>query len=133
MYGLTRSHKPANSPYAYLLGGQSGAGKTLLHEILKEKSGTNTIVINGDEYRKPYSSTTERALASTRQKPQPAPRPPQTYWGKSSSALAPKLNKPIWQRSRPSWQRLKLNPTRVPNFQLKFASVHRRSRGIPPQ
>lgn len=52
LYGLTRGKQPTDSPYAYLLGGQSGAGKTLLHEILKEKSGLNVIVINGDEYRK---------------------------------------------------------------------------------
>ena len=52
VYGLTRNCHTVSSPYAYLLGGQSGAGKTLLHEILKAKSGTNVVVINGDEYRK---------------------------------------------------------------------------------
>jgi len=38
-------------PIGILLGGQSGAGKTTLHGILKEQYGHNVIVINGDEYR----------------------------------------------------------------------------------
>lgn len=38
-------------PTAFLLGGQSGAGKTALHTILKEKLSFNVVVINGDEYR----------------------------------------------------------------------------------
>lgn len=41
----------AESPCAVLLGGQSGAGKTRLHSIVREEFGQNTIVINGDEYR----------------------------------------------------------------------------------
>ena len=43
--------KPS-SPAAYLLGGQSGAGKTALHAILKESLDNNAVVINGDTYRK---------------------------------------------------------------------------------
>ena len=36
---------------AFLLGGQSGAGKTTLHRILVDELKKNAIVINGDEYR----------------------------------------------------------------------------------
>lgn len=42
---------PSNAPKAILLGGQSGAGKTTLHKMLKDKFEENIIVINGDEYR----------------------------------------------------------------------------------
>lgn len=42
---------PQENPQAFLLGGQSGAGKTTLHEILKRRLRNNVIVINGDEYR----------------------------------------------------------------------------------
>lgn len=41
----------SKSPQAYLLGGQSGSGKTNLHVILRERLRGNAIVINGDEYR----------------------------------------------------------------------------------
>ncbi len=43
---------PQECPCAILLGGQSGAGKTLLHAIFRERLQRNVIVINGDEYRK---------------------------------------------------------------------------------
>lgn len=42
---------PVDSPAAFLLGGQSGAGKTTLHSVLRERLNDNAIVINGDEYR----------------------------------------------------------------------------------
>ena len=42
---------PVESPAAFLLGGQSGAGKTTLHGILRERLKDNAVVINGDEYR----------------------------------------------------------------------------------
>lgn len=38
-------------PRAFLLGGQSGAGKTSLHKVLADEFEKNAIVINGDEYR----------------------------------------------------------------------------------
>lgn len=38
-------------PQAYLLGGQSGAGKTTLHVILRKRLNFNAIVVNGDECR----------------------------------------------------------------------------------
>lgn len=38
-------------PKAMLLGGQSGAGKTTLHDILNREFSNNVIIINGDEYR----------------------------------------------------------------------------------
>ena len=37
----------------YVLGGQSGAGKTTLHRIFKKELDGNCIIINGDEFR-PY-------------------------------------------------------------------------------
>lgn len=42
---------PMSTPRAILLGGQSGAGKTTLHQICKRKLGGNAIIINGDEFR----------------------------------------------------------------------------------
>jgi UDP-N-acetylglucosamine kinase len=42
---------PVNTPTAYILGGQPGAGKTTLQRIIA-KTEPNIIVINGDEYRK---------------------------------------------------------------------------------
>ena len=45
---------PVEHPKAVLLGGQSGAGKTLLHELLLEEFDTRPAIINGDEYRKSH-------------------------------------------------------------------------------
>lgn len=42
---------PSDAPRAYLLGGQSGAGKTALHGICLRSFEGGGIVINGDEYR----------------------------------------------------------------------------------
>lgn len=42
---------PSDTPQAILLGGQSGAGKTTLHKVFRQKLGNNVIVINGDEFR----------------------------------------------------------------------------------
>lgn len=42
---------PHDVPSAYLLGGQSGAGKTTLHRILRYRLDDDVIVINGDEFR----------------------------------------------------------------------------------
>jgi len=47
---LTLFMTPSEQPKAYLLGGQSGAGKTTIHRILKEKN-PNLIVIDGDAFR----------------------------------------------------------------------------------
>ena len=41
----------SGKPRAFLLGGQSGAGKTTLHLVCKRMLDKNAIVINGDEYR----------------------------------------------------------------------------------
>lgn len=41
-----------NYPKVYLLGGQPGAGKTTLIEIINDLNNENIIVINGDEFRK---------------------------------------------------------------------------------
>lgn len=42
---------PSTHPQAVLLGGQSGAGKTTLHDVFKGRLANNVIVVNGDEYR----------------------------------------------------------------------------------
>ncbi len=42
---------PSSSPQAFLLGGQSGAGKTTLHGMIQERFGYNVIVVNGDGFR----------------------------------------------------------------------------------
>lgn len=43
--------KVCRRPRAVLLGGQSGAGKTALHMVCKEKLEQGAVVVNGDEYR----------------------------------------------------------------------------------
>ena len=47
---LTDGKRPVNSPKAFLLGDQSGAGKTTIHDII-QKANTNFIVIDGDRFR----------------------------------------------------------------------------------
>ena len=42
---------PSNSPQAFLLGGQSCAGKTTLHGMIQERFAHNVIVVNGDGFR----------------------------------------------------------------------------------
>lgn len=42
---------PCVRPRAVLLGGQSGAGKTTLHQIYRQEFANNVVVVNGDEYR----------------------------------------------------------------------------------
>lgn len=51
-YRLTvSSYKPVEHPKAFVLGGQPGAGKTGLQEIMKQKVDGNLVILNGDEYR----------------------------------------------------------------------------------
>ena len=52
VYQMSLGVLPALHPHAYLLGGQSGAGKTRLQKIIVEQRGADYIIINGDEYRK---------------------------------------------------------------------------------
>ncbi len=54
MRRLLSGNRPilAKDPQAFLLGGQSGAGKTTLHKILRTQFNGNIISINGDDYRK---------------------------------------------------------------------------------
>ena len=50
----TLSNKILNeqNPKAYLLGGQPGAGKSILNNYTKKINNDNIIIINADEYRK---------------------------------------------------------------------------------
>ena len=48
---LTVGKFTSEHPEANLLGGQSGAGKTLLHRIKKEEYQSNIIIIDGDLFR----------------------------------------------------------------------------------
>lgn len=50
---LTEDKMVTENKKGYILGGQSGAGKTTLHRIFKKELEDNCIVINGDEFR-PY-------------------------------------------------------------------------------
>jgi UDP-N-acetylglucosamine kinase len=47
---ITSGKSPVENPKGYILGGQGGAGKSTIHNIVKEKE-PNTVVINGDEFR----------------------------------------------------------------------------------
>ena len=53
-FDLAMNVAPSQRPQAELLGGQSGAGKTRLHDLLKVEFNQNAIVINGDEYRRAH-------------------------------------------------------------------------------
>lgn len=48
---VRRELEVTGRPRAHLLGGQSGAGKTTLHNVLKRRLKDNVIILNGDEYR----------------------------------------------------------------------------------
>ena len=58
---LTSRCKPCELPKAYLLGGQSGSGKSTIHTILSEEE-PNIIVIDGDRFREnnPYFSEIQK-------------------------------------------------------------------------
>ena len=56
---LSLGSHPVESPSAFLLGGQSGAGKTRLHKLCAQQLDGNCIVINGDEYRKSHPNFEE--------------------------------------------------------------------------
>lgn len=47
---LTQNKLPADNPQAFLLGGQSGAGKTAIHDIIQSQN-PNIIVLDGDRFR----------------------------------------------------------------------------------
>lgn len=49
---LTLGLTPAETPTAYLLGGQSGAGKSIISRRLAKQYQGNIILINADEFRK---------------------------------------------------------------------------------
>ena len=53
-WNLLNAYRPTleSPPQAFLLGGQSGAGKTTLHKIIHRRLDGNGISINGGDYRK---------------------------------------------------------------------------------
>lgn len=56
---LSASATPQAKPRAFLLGGQSGAGKTRLHKLCGNLLDNNAIVITGDEYRRSHPHFSE--------------------------------------------------------------------------
>ena len=48
---FTRKFNTDSSPKAFVLGGQSGAGKTGLQKIMEAQCDGNLIILNGDEFR----------------------------------------------------------------------------------
>ena len=50
-WNLLNAYRPTleSAPQAFLLGGQSGAGKTTLHKIVHRRLDGNGISINGDD------------------------------------------------------------------------------------
>lgn len=46
----TADTRPVSAPTAHLLGGQSGSGKSTIHQIVTDKE-PNTIIIDGDRFR----------------------------------------------------------------------------------
>lgn len=56
---ITNQHTPTNNPKGFVLGGQPGAGKSILIEKIKKELNGNVIVINGDDYRKYHPDYTK--------------------------------------------------------------------------
>lgn len=54
---LTSGLSPMNQPKAYLLGGQSGAGKTMLHSLASRETENNLVIIDGDTFRKGHPNS----------------------------------------------------------------------------
>lgn len=48
---LSTGKKPVDFPVGYILGGQPGSGKTTLHHLIAERTDSNIISINTDDYR----------------------------------------------------------------------------------
>ena len=55
----SKDFSPVISPKAYILGGQAGAGKSILNHYIQKINKGNVIIINGDEYRKYHPHFTE--------------------------------------------------------------------------
>lgn len=49
---LTEDLTPSQKPFGYVLGGQPGAGKSRLTQILRQRFDNNMLVINGDDFRR---------------------------------------------------------------------------------
>ncbi len=56
---------PQQNPQAFVLGGQPGAGKSRLIDMVKETLNDNVVVINGDDYRKYHPHFAEFQKQST--------------------------------------------------------------------
>ncbi|MBO0468000.1 zeta toxin family protein [Enterococcus plantarum] len=56
---LTLSKVPAESPKAFLLGGQPGAGKTALRYAIMKEIGTNVIVVDNDSFKQAHPNFDE--------------------------------------------------------------------------
>lgn len=54
---LINGFTPVIQPKAYLLGGQSGAGKTMLHLLATNETEDNLVIIDGDTFRKGHPSS----------------------------------------------------------------------------
>ena len=55
----SKDFSPVINPKAYMLGGQPGAGKSILNNYIQKINKGNVIIINGDEYRKFHPYFTE--------------------------------------------------------------------------
>lgn len=55
----SKDFSPVINPKAYILGGQPGAGKSILNNYIQKINKSNVIIINGDEYRKFHPYFTE--------------------------------------------------------------------------
>ena len=51
LHSLTRGKESSKQPIAILLGGQSGAGKTVIHRIKQKEFQGNIVIIDGDSFR----------------------------------------------------------------------------------
>lgn len=82
---------PQQNPKGFVLGGQPGAGKSILIEKIKKELNSNVIVINGDDYRKYHPDYTKFQAQGTKDS---APKT-QEFAGKMTEAIFQKaiLNK----------------------------------------
>lgn len=56
---LTLSKEPSESPKAFLLGGQPGAGKTALRYAIMKEIGSNVVVVDNDSFKQTHPNFDE--------------------------------------------------------------------------